>query len=53
MIALTLILPVFLINKYHKVEKFVQTLIERVELLAYIYIFLDVVGILTVIYRNI
>jgi hypothetical protein len=53
MIALTLILPVFLINKYHKAEKIVQTLIERVELLAYIYIFLDVVGILTVIFRNI
>jgi hypothetical protein len=52
-IALTLILPVFLINKSLRVEKFVQGLIERVELLAYIYIFLDLIGILTVIYRNI
>lgn len=52
-ISLTLILPVFLINKSHKAERFIKSFIERVEILAYIFLFWDLIGITIVIFRNI
>jgi hypothetical protein len=51
-IAFTIILPVILIIKFEKAEKFVQNLFERIELLAYVFIFFDLIGVLTVIIRN-
>jgi len=51
-IILTIILPVILIIKFEKAEKIVQNLFERIELLAYVFIFFDLIGVVTVIIRN-
>ena len=49
----TILLPTYLILKSNKVLRFVQELIERLTLLAVLYLVFDVVGLVIVIIRNV
>jgi hypothetical protein len=49
----TVLLPTYLILKSDKTLRFVQEFIERLTLLATLYLFFDIVGLISVMIRNI
>lgn len=53
LLGLPVALAAFLSNRSEKIDGFVLSLVERVEILMYFLLFLDVVGIILVIIRNI
>lgn len=53
LVSITMLLPTYLILKSNKALRFVWELIERVSLLAILYLLFDIVGLVIVIIRNI
>ena len=53
LVSLTVLLPTYLILKSNKALRFIWELIERVSLLATLYLLFDIVGLVIVIIRNI
>ena len=53
LVSITVLLPTYLILKSNKALRFVRELIERLTLLATLYLMFDVVGLVIVIIRNI
>jgi len=51
-IAASMIMPPFLVRKYKKLKNFTIVLFQRLELLSYIYLALNLVSIVIVIIRN-
>jgi hypothetical protein len=51
-ISASMLLPPFLVHKYNKLKRFSLSLFQRLELLSYVYLALNLVSIVVVIIRN-
>lgn len=46
------ILPMYLINRSEKIKNVVATIFDRIAILSSLYLFLDVIGLINIIFRN-
>ena len=53
LIIASFILPMYLIDRSEKTEKVVGTIFERIAILSVLYLLLDVIGLINIIFRNI